>query len=182
MLENKVGERYGNKSQQALDMLIIQGIGFVTIMRASKMNTRYYRVILMRLSRLISLGAGMLIIIATAQAANFATVMQGGRLYAKNCAQCHGATAQGAPNWHKVDKLGKYPPPPLNGTGHAWHHGIDVLKGTIRNGGKKLGGTMPGFASKLSDKDMEAIIAWFQSHWPKKIMDTWERNNNKRIN
>ncbi len=34
---------------------------------------------------------------------------------------------------------------------------------------------MPPWGDKLSDADMEAIIAWFQSHWPDEIYDTWAR-------
>jgi mono/diheme cytochrome c family protein len=32
---------------------------------------------------------------------------------------------------------------------------------------------MPPWGGQLSDEDMEAIIAWFQSLWPDEIYDTW---------
>ncbi len=103
-------------------------------------------------------------------------IMHGAVKFAENCAECHGKIAQGTPNWHEPDAKGNYPPPPLDGTGHAWHHSEAVLKHTIRDGGKKLGGTMPGFDKKLNDRDMEAIIVWLQSHWPDKILKTWKSN------
>ena len=70
-------------------------------------------------------------------------VKQGRQLYLKNCTVCHGLNAEGAPNWHQRDKDGKWPPPPLNGTGHAWHHPKKALIYTIKNGTAALGGNMP---------------------------------------
>lgn len=98
---------------------------------------------------------------------------QGATLYAANCAVCHGARAEGASNWQKPGADGKYPAPPLNGTGHAWHHPLAVLKTTIKGGTLRLGGSMPAWGDKLSDEDIEAIIAWFQSHWPAEIHQSW---------
>jgi hypothetical protein len=36
---------------------------------------------------------------------------------------------------------------------------------------------MPGFAGKLSDEEMLAAIAWFQSKWPERIYAIWEERN-----
>lgn len=107
---------------------------------------------------------------------DFATVIHGAKKYSKNCASCHGPLGQGAVNWHEPDKNGNYPPPPLNGTGHAWHHSKEVLTMVIKQGGKPMGGVMPAFGSKLSDSDINSIIAWLQSHWPEKILNTWKKN------
>ncbi|MFG1491011.1 cytochrome c, partial [Oceanospirillum sp. HFRX-1_2] len=52
-------------------------------------------------------------------------VNQGKPLYQENCAQCHGGFGQGNPDWRKPTEDGHYLPPPLNGTGHAWHHPLD---------------------------------------------------------
>ncbi len=91
-----------------------------------------------------------------------------------HCAECHGAQAQGlAEDWAKAGPDGKYPPPPLNGTAHAWHHPRSVLRRTIREGGIKLGGQMPGFATKLKDNDIDAAIAYFQSFWSDEIYRRW---------
>ena len=106
---------------------------------------------------------------------------RGGKLFASHCASCHGAHAQGAFNWKRPGADGKYPPPPLNGTAHAWHHSLDLLKRTIDRGGVPLGGSMPAFRDKLSEADKEAIIAWFQDKWPDRIYRAWlDRGGLKR--
>lgn len=106
---------------------------------------------------------------------DFAKVMRGRKLFTQNCAPCHGSEGQGAPQWSTPGADGKYPPPPLNGTAHTWHHPTPVLKRTIREGTIAIGGNMPPWGNKLSDEDMEAIIAWFQSLWPDEIYDAWAR-------
>lgn len=103
-------------------------------------------------------------------------IMTGAVKYAKNCALCHGKIAQGTPNWHEPDANGNYPPPPLDGSGHTWHHSKKVLTMVIKKGGKPMGGQMPAFGDKLSDNDINSIIAWLQSHWPEKILKTWKSN------
>ena len=102
-------------------------------------------------------------------------VERGAEVFRQNCAACHGANAEGAPNWQKPGPDGKYPAPPLNGTAHAWHHPIASLKDTIRNGTARLGGSMPPWKEKLSEADIEAAIAWFQSHWPDELYAAWAR-------
>ncbi len=98
---------------------------------------------------------------------------RGAKIYKANCAVCHGANAEGAPNWHRQGPDGKYPAPPLNGTGHDWHHPTSALKWTIREGTAKLGGNMPAWKDKLPDSDIEAVIAWFQSLWPEEVYKNW---------
>lgn len=100
-------------------------------------------------------------------------VDRGRILFKENCAACHGNNAQGTLNWKKKLPDGAYPPPPLNGTAHAWHHPLSVLRRSINNGGIPLGGTMPPFKGLLDEKDTDAAIAFFQSKWDKKIYDTW---------
>ena len=106
---------------------------------------------------------------------DFATVQKGFQVYRKNCARCHGSEGQGAPNWQQVGPDGKYPPPPLNGTGHAWHHPQAALKRTIKEGTVAIGGKMPGLGTVLSDEDIVAVIAWFQSRWPDELYQAWAR-------
>ncbi len=104
-----------------------------------------------------------------------ALVEKGKSLFLQNCASCHGLDASGTADWKKTDANGNFPPPPLNGTGHAWHHSISVFKTTIRQGGIRLGGTMPPFEAILNDSDMDAIISFFQSKWSDEIYEGWER-------
>ncbi len=97
----------------------------------------------------------------------------GYKIYQKNCLRCHNKDAVGTLEWKKTRPNGDYPPPPLNGTAHAWHHDIGTLTRTIKNGGIPLGGVMPGFSNQLSDAEIRAVIAYFQSFWSNEIYDSW---------
>jgi len=104
-------------------------------------------------------------------------VKQGGKVFAINCASCHGANAQATPEWRKRDANGNLVPPPLNGTAHTWHHPMKVLRHTIRKGGAPVGGTMPPFENKLSATEIDSVIAWFQSKWSDDIYNAWHQRN-----
>jgi hypothetical protein len=56
---------------------------------------------------------------------------------------------------------------------HAWHHPKNVLIDTIRDGGAKLGGVMPAFKDRLTDDEIETLIAFFQSKWPDDVYQKW---------
>lgn len=100
-------------------------------------------------------------------------VAQGGQVFAAQCAGCHGLQAQGTPDWRRRDAAGQLPPPPLDGSAHAWHHARDELRDYILGGGVPLGGSMPGFRGLLTDAEVLAAIAWFQSRWPDEIYSRW---------
>ena len=104
-------------------------------------------------------------------------VEAGAALYAQNCASCHRPNAEGTPDWKTRDASGKLPPPPLNGTAHAWHHPLDVLRQVVRRGGVPVGGSMPAFAEKLSAQEIDAILAWVQSHWSDEIYAIWHQRD-----
>jgi len=105
-------------------------------------------------------------------------VVQGQKIFAENCAVCHGDKGQGlVANWKKPDADGKFPAPPLNGTAHTWHHSKELLMRTVNEGGIALGGVMPPFKDKLTDVEKEAILAHVMSLWPKEIYDTWQKRN-----
>ncbi len=98
--------------------------------------------------------------------------------FTANCAVCHGDNGQGlVAEWKKSDAEGKFPAPPLNGSAHAWHHSKELLMRTVNEGGVALGGTMPAFKSKLTDKEKEAVLAHVMSLWPKEIYDVWQKRN-----
>jgi mono/diheme cytochrome c family protein len=103
-----------------------------------------------------------------------AQVEAGESLYQVHCAVCHAADGSATTDWRTPDPSGHYPPPPLNGTAHTWHHPLDILEQTIANGGIAFGGVMPGFASALPRDDRLAVIAWIQSLWPDDIYASWE--------
>jgi len=97
----------------------------------------------------------------------------GNQLFQQHCAACHGSEAEGTKNWKQPDANGNYPPPPLNGSAHAWHHPLPQLARSIKEGGIKLGGVMPPFGDRLSNPEILAAIAYFQSKWPDEIYRTW---------
>ena len=104
-------------------------------------------------------------------------VTSGSQLFQQNCASCHGVNAEGTQEWKKTDASGHYPPPPLNGSGHAWHHSIPQLARSIKEGGIQLGGVMPGFGGQLDDQQILVLIAYFQSKWPDEIYRTWHNRH-----
>ncbi len=109
-----------------------------------------------------------------------ASVVQKGQgLFTRHCARCHGDNAQGDVNWRAPGADGRYPPPPLDGSGHAWHHPMPLLRDIILKGTEPAG-NMPGWEEKLSREDVDAIIYWFQSLWPEDVYTAW-RDNSKRM-
>lgn len=97
-------------------------------------------------------------------------VTEGRRIYQANCASCHGANAEGAPNWKTPDAQFNFPPPPHDGSGHTWHHPDRVLFEITRDGFAdplKPGSEkrMPPFGDKLSEAEIRAVIEYFKSLW-----------------
>ena len=97
----------------------------------------------------------------------------GRELFRSRCAGCHGLQAQGTADWRRRDAAGNLPPPPLNGSAHAWHHSREQLRDYILDGGAAVGGTMPGFSALLDDRDVLAVIAFFQSTWDETVYTRW---------
>ena len=93
-------------------------------------------------------------------------------VYIANCQKCHGNNGIGAKDWRTPGVDGKYPPPPLNGTGHTWHHPRAVLKQLISEGTEPEG-NMPGWSGKLTDQEIDNIITWFQSIWQPQVYHAW---------
>jgi mono/diheme cytochrome c family protein len=102
-----------------------------------------------------------------------AQVQQGESLFLDHCASCHGAQAEGAENWTQVGADGNRPAPPLNGSGHAWHHSLADLTQTVIQGR----GTMPAWEGTLTDAQIMATLAWTQSRWPSQIYNAWLQAN-----
>lgn len=108
-------------------------------------------------------------------------VAAGAVVYRENCAGCHREDATGTPDWRRRDATGALPPPPLNGTAHAWHHPLSVLRMVVKRGGAPVGGTMPAFGDRLGDAQIDAVLAWVQSHWSEEIYAHWlERDTASR--
>ncbi len=108
----------------------------------------------------------------------YESVQLGKKIFDENCAQCHGSNGQGTvEDWTKKLPDGKYPPPPLNGTAHAWHHSPQDLLQSINEGSIKLGGVMPGFKDKLNNQEKRALVDYIYSLWSPEI----QRAYNKRF-
>lgn len=90
---------------------------------------------------------------------------RGRELYVANCAGCHGAQGEGAPNWQQPLPNGTYPAPPHDGSGHTWHHPDALLLAITAKGGQSAGSGMPAFEDKLTRDEMEAILAYLKSLW-----------------
>jgi len=103
-------------------------------------------------------------------------VSRGNSLYQENCAQCHQTDASGHANANEDNSA-----PALNGTEHAWHHPLSILRRTVKLGGIPLGGTMPSFSNKLNNEEIDDILAWVQSHWPAKTYTLWDKRNKKSL-
>lgn len=103
----------------------------------------------------------------------------GQTLYATNCAACHGADLEGAPDWQRPGPDGLLPAPPHDETGHTWHHGDQFLFEYVKLGGQQvldgLGvrftSAMPAFVGTLTDAEIEAILDYIRASWPEQIQE-----------
>ncbi len=102
-----------------------------------------------------------------------AQLARGRELYQRHCAACHGARAEGDPQWRTRRPDGRFRPPPLNGSGHAWHHPWRQLHQVVKQGRDPRQSDMPGWGDRLSDADIDAILNWLQSGWPEQIYQNW---------
>jgi len=98
-------------------------------------------------------------------------IARGKIAYENNCVSCHMINLAGAENWRGLDEDGHRKAPPLNGTGHTWHHDDKTLHSIIKYGLANLingyEGKMMGFEENLSDKDIDSVLAYIKSYWSK---------------
>ena len=102
-------------------------------------------------------------------------IARGKIVYESNCVSCHQVNLVGAENWKGVDKDGHRKAPPLNGTGHTWHHDDASLHNIIKYGLVKIvknyEGKMIGFGDKISDKQIDSVLSYIKSHWEDEIYE-----------
>ena len=94
----------------------------------------------------------------------------GKHVYEAQCASCHGARAEGVPNWREPDAGGEMPAPPHDAQGHTWKHGDGMLYRIVHDGwrdafNKTQRLTMPPFGDKLSPNEIEAVIEYLKTLW-----------------
>ena len=85
----------------------------------------------------ILLTAMVILILSACSSQNYDANMitNGELLYAENCLSCHGKNLQGQQNWlNTLDEDGHRLAPPLNGSGHTWHHPPEMLSQIIKYG------------------------------------------------
>ena len=102
-------------------------------------------------------------------------IARGKIVYESNCVSCHQVNLIGAENWKGVDKDGHRKAPPLNGTGHTWHHDDATLHNIIKYGLAKLvknyEGKMIAFGDKINDKQIDSVLSYIKNHWEDEIYE-----------
>jgi mono/diheme cytochrome c family protein len=126
-------------------------------------------------------GFSGLVLAATvgAAAAQDAQLVMGETLYKESCANCHGADLEGQPNWRTRLSNDRLPAPPLDASGHTWHHPDSVLIDITKHGPTAIVGNgyesdMPGFEGVLTDQEIVAIIDYIKSTWPERMRASQE--------
>lgn len=90
---------------------------------------------------------------------------RGEALYLEHCVACHGVRGVGENPADKYarDKYG-FVAPPLDDTGHAWHHPDADLKRMIMEGSPR-NPRMAAFKHVLSENDAQDVIEYIKSLW-----------------
>lgn len=99
-------------------------------------------------------------------------------MYAANCASCHGGPTGG--------DMMDYPPR-HNANGHTWHHADCELTQVIRDGASPMtemmrsmmappdAPLMQAFKDRLSDEEIEAVLAYIKTLWTPRQRDIQAR-------
>jgi mono/diheme cytochrome c family protein len=129
---------------------------------------------------LLAIGAGLWAMVGgdavpqRIRADDAALVALGADVYARECAACHGVRLEGQPNWRSRLPDGGFPAPPHDDTGHTWHHADGLLFRITRDGGGSVAppgfkSNMPAFGDRLSDREIQAVLSYIKSRWPKEL-------------
>lgn len=98
---------------------------------------------------------------------------RGERLYAQECAACHGAALEGDPLWRVPLPDGRLRAPPHDASGHTWHHSDKFLFRITKYGSEAVIGDgwvsdMRGFGDVLSDAEIRDVLAFIKESWPER--------------
>ena len=100
-----------------------------------------------------------------------ATIARGAAIYAEHCANCHGASLEGQPDWQSPDSDGLMPAPPHNSAGHTWHHDSATLFGIAKHGlvppwaPAGYRSNVPAFGDRLTGHQIWAVLSFIASSW-----------------
>ena len=103
----------------------------------------------------------------------------GRAIYEAKCISCHGEDLKGNKFWNiRKDIDGNNLPPPLNGSGHTWHHSPDQLFNIIKYGlnyfDPNYDGNMRGF-NELSDDEIYSTLDFIIFTWPEEIREQYTK-------
>jgi len=101
-------------------------------------------------------------------------IARGQAVYTQHCMACHGTDGKGPPgDWRIRDADGRFPPPPLDDSAHAWHHPTAALLETVRDGSPGGQGNMPAWNGKLSEQAMQDVVAYIKTLWSDPVYQLW---------
>lgn len=105
----------------------------------------------------------------------------GKRVYAEQCASCHGDNLEGQPDWQTSLPSGRLPAPPHDASGHTWHHSDEELfvitKGGMAAVVPDYESDMPAFGEILSDAEITTVFDFIKSTWPERERVYQEERN-----
>lgn len=110
-------------------------------------------------------------------------VALGKRAYNQNCISCHGNKGRGEnPEFAQGgdNTTGANWAPALNGTGQSWLLPPEIFKDIVTNGSTIKNSQMIGFADRLSEKEIDGVIAYVQSLWPEEIRQKYKQMHGKK--
>lgn len=81
-------------------------------------------------------------------------IERGAALYQAHCQACHG---------DRDGRGGRPGVPPHSSSGHTWHHPDAQLEDWILEGRSR--GAMPAFGDRLTETEVEAILAFIKTWW-----------------
>jgi mono/diheme cytochrome c family protein len=107
----------------------------------------------------------------------------GERIYAEQCASCHGDRLQGQPDWRTRGADGLLPAPPHDAGGHTWHHPDETLFRITKFGVASIVGdpsyktSMPAYEGRLRDDEIIAVLSWIKAQWPAQVRQKHDQMN-----
>lgn len=90
-------------------------------------------------------------------------VARGRAIFEANCAACHGANGVGE-DPANLEAAGGYPAPPLDASGHAWHHTDRDLAAFISNGSPNTP-RMRAWKTTLTQQQIGDVVQYIKSLW-----------------